>query len=90
MNGYRIRLVLATAVISASVTVLVLKFAGYLDQPAEGPSLLLFPSQPQQLDLSAWRIDCQGHIALANNGGSAQWLLDSGGKIVSCQRAPAP
>lgn len=94
MNAVRIRLVLGTAVLSTCLTVLVLKLAGYLEQPSAGPTLRLMSSQPSQLSLSPWRIDCGGHIARVSTGDSdgrpAFWLSDNTGSVVSCQPVPAP
>lgn len=92
MNNYRLRLILASACLSAALTVLTLKWAGFLRPGANpGDLQLLATSQPAGNTLSPWRVVCEEQIAMivdSEQAPSPRRLLDPGGRLLACQAVP--
>jgi hypothetical protein len=96
MNHFRFRLVLATAGLTAALTVLALKLGGFLHPATSVDTLhLMATNQVEAIGISPYQISCGHQLAMLTRGeqvGSALHLLDPQGRLVSCKpiahRAP--
>lgn len=90
MNQFRLRLVLASAVISACITVLALQLGGMLNPDTGAGSFTITSKAPAQANLSSWRISCDGPLARPGQQDATEraWLVDEYGRLVSCQQTP--
>ena len=87
MNNYRLRLVLASACLTAALTVLSLKLGGFLvPAPQAGEVRLLATARVATNSLSPWRVSCQQQIATIEQAGQGQPPL----RIVDAQGRPLP
>jgi len=92
MNNYRFRLVLASVSLTAAVTVLALKMAGYLSPPAGPDTIRLFASKrPMQTGISAYQLSCKQQIATLVDSEQAlppRTLVDAQGLAIRCWQKP--
>lgn len=88
MNNYRLRLVLASACLTAALTVLALKLGGFLLPAAQpGEIRLLGTHQGASTEPSPWRIGCSGQVATIAGAGQGQAplrILDPQGRPLGC------
>jgi hypothetical protein len=89
MNHYRFRLILATASLTAALTVLALKVGGFISHPDDRRTMLTVSSRYSGQKLSPYLIDCTQQFArleYREQAGAPLWLLDPLGQIISCKR----
>jgi hypothetical protein len=88
MNNYRLRLMVATAIISISLTVVALQLAGLLKPVSARQAIFLVAGSPDEgATLSPLRIDCNHQIARLRRAEDATAnlvLTDSAQRLVSC------
>jgi hypothetical protein len=92
MNNYRFRLVLASVSLTAALTVLALKLAGFLSPPTGHDTLQLFASnRPTQAGISPYQLSCKQQIATIVDSEQA-WppraLFDAQGLAIRCRQQP--
>ena len=89
MNHYRFRLILATASLTAALTVLALKLGGFISHPGEDGTLLTVSTRYTSQGLSPYWLDCTQQLArleYRNHTGKApQRVFDPQGRIISCR-----
>lgn len=92
MNNYRFRLVLASVSLTAALTVLALKLAGFLSPPASADTLQLFASnRPTQTGISPYQLSCKQQIATIIDSEQARpplTLFDARGLAIRCRQQP--
>lgn len=88
MNNYRLRLVLATACLTAALTVLALKLAGFLLPATQAGEIRLLGShRSASAQASPWRVTCNGQVATIAQAGQGQAplrVLDPQGRPLGC------
>ena len=92
MNNYRFRLVLASVSLTAAVTVLALKVAGYLSPPESPDTIRFFASKhPPQTGISPYQLSCNQQIATivdSEQAWSPRTLFDAQGLAIRCRQNP--
>jgi hypothetical protein len=89
MNHYRFRLVLATASLTAALTVLSLKLGGFLS-PVSSDSIVLTASKRiDSQSVSPYRLACQHQLATLvqpqQKSIAALQVFDPQGRIIACK-----
>ena len=92
MNNYRFRLVLASVSLTAALTVLALKLAGFLSPPVSPGTLQFFASnRPMQTGISPYQLSCKQQIATIIDSEQARpplTLFDASGRAIRCRQQP--
>jgi hypothetical protein len=89
MNHYRFRLVLATASLTAALTVLSLKLGGFLS-PASSDSIVLTASNRiDSQSVSPYKLACQHQLAMLvhpqQHSTAPLQVFDPQGRIIACK-----
>ena len=94
MNHYRFRLVLATASLTAALTVLALKLGGFISQPGREESGWTVSRYYSGQGLSPYRLDCAQHLAKLARSDRAEGpplrLFDHKGRVIACDSNEQP
>ncbi len=89
MNHYRFRLVLATASLTAALTVLSLKLGGFISPPNRSGVLLTVSHHSTKQGVSPYRLNCTQQLASLENleqiEGPPQRLFDPQGRVIPCK-----
>ncbi len=92
MNNYRFRLVLASVSLTAALTVLALKLAGFISPSTVPGDLLLHATdRGASSEASPYQVLCRNQVAVIIGSGQNPRplrLLDSMGRTLSCRNTP--